>query len=104
DIDTDLLQFLGHSWPALTAQAQARLFLEMRQNNHVRALSAAGRAAAESPQPARADVHDLTQPVGRKGPAMFFDEPKPHGFWLTKNCPLGRLLRNRLPGNRWAFF
>jgi len=30
DIDTDLLQFLGHSGPAVAAQAQARLFLSSR--------------------------------------------------------------------------
>ena len=85
DIDAELLQFLGHSWPAVAAQAQTGLFLDMRQNNHVRALPAAGRAAPESPQPARADVHDLTQTIGWEGPALFFNEPKSHGFWLAKN-------------------
>ena len=25
------------------------------------------------------------QPINRKGPALFFDEPKTHGFWLAKN-------------------
>jgi hypothetical protein len=25
------------------------------------------------------------QPINRKGPALFFDEPKPLGFWLAKN-------------------
>ncbi|GGC24199.1 hypothetical protein GCM10011363_45880 [Marivita lacus] len=57
----------------------------MRQHNHIRALPAAGRPAAERPQPARADVHDLTQPLDREGTALFFNEPKPHGFWLAKN-------------------
>ncbi len=80
DIDANLFQFFGHSGPAIAAQTQTRLFLDMRQNDHIRALPVAGRAAAESPQPARADVHHLTQPVDREGPALFFDETKPHGF------------------------
>lgn len=85
DIDTDLLQFFGHSEPAVAAQAQARLFLDMRQHNHIRALPAAGRPAAESPLSAWADVHDLTKPVDREGTALFLDEPEPHGFRPAKN-------------------
>lgn len=60
DIDINLFLFLGHSWAAVAVQAQARLFFDMRQNNHIRALPATGRAAAESPQPASADAHNLT--------------------------------------------
>ena len=75
----DILQFPGHSRAAIAAQAQARLFLDVGRNDHIRALPAAGRAAAEGPQATRADVHDLTQPPGWERPAMFFDKPEPHG-------------------------
>jgi len=85
DIDTDLLQFFGHSWAAIAAQAQARLLLDMRQNHHIHALPAAGRTAAERPQSAGADIHHPTQPIDRESPALFFNEPEPHGFWLAKN-------------------
>jgi hypothetical protein len=49
DIDTDLLQFFGHSWAAIAAQAQTRLFFDVRQNDQVSALPPAGRSTAESP-------------------------------------------------------
>ena len=48
-IDADLLQFFGHPGAAITAQAQARLFLDMAQNHHVCVLPAAGRATAKGP-------------------------------------------------------
>ena len=79
-IDTDFLQFFGHPRAAIAAKAQPRLFLDMRQNDHIRALSATGRAAAYGPQSARADVHHLTQPLGWERPITFFDKPEPHGF------------------------
>ena len=85
DIDPNLLQLFGHSWPAIAAKTQARLFLDMGQNDHVCVLPAAGRAAAKGPQTARADVHELAQPLCWERPNVFFDKPKPHGFWLAKN-------------------
>jgi hypothetical protein len=57
DIDANLLEFFGHPRPAIAAQTQARLLLDMRQNNHVHVLSAAGWTAPEGTQPARADIH-----------------------------------------------
>lgn len=84
-IDADFLQLFGHPWAAIAAQAQARLFLDMRQNHHVHVLPAAGRTPSEGPQATRADIHHLAQPVDREGPSVFFDEPEPHGFRLAKN-------------------
>ena len=49
DFYADFLQFFGHPWAAIAAQAQARLFLDMGQNDHVCVLPAAGRAAAKGP-------------------------------------------------------
>ena len=88
-IDPDVLQLLSHPRPAIAAQAQARLFLDMCQNHHVHVLPAAGRAAAHGPQPVRADVHHLTETLGWKRPTMFFDKPEPHGFWLAKYAVVG---------------
>ena len=85
NIDANFLKFFSHAWPAIAAQAQPRLFFDVGQNDHISALPAAGGTVQESPKAARADIQDLAQPVDREGPAMFFDEPKPHGFWLAKN-------------------
>jgi len=61
------------------------LLLDVGQNHHVHALPGAGGALPEGPQAAWADIHHAAQPIDRKGPTLFFDEPKPHGFWLAKN-------------------
>ena len=63
NIDPDLLQLLCHPGPAITAKTEAQLFLDVGQNDHVRMLCATGRAAPKGPQPPRANVHNLTQPV-----------------------------------------
>lgn len=84
-IDTNCLQHLCHSRPALAAQAQTSLLRYIRQNNYIRGLPPAGRATVESPPAARADVLNLTQMRDWEGPALFFNELKFHGFWLTKN-------------------
>ena len=89
NLDANLFQFLRHPRPAIAAKAEARLFLDVCQNNHVHALPAAGRTAAEGPQATRADIHPLAQPVDRESTLMFFDEPEPHGFWLAKNTVVG---------------
>ena len=87
----------GRPRSTIAAKPQTGLFLDVCQNDHVRALPATGRTAAHGPQPARADVHHLTQPiVGRlphsplsPGPVAqhgsYLDEPEPHGFWLAMN-------------------
>jgi len=79
NLQANFLQLLSHPGAAIAAQAEARLLLDMRQNNHVRALPPAGGAATERPQTTRADVHHMTETVSRKGPFVFFDEPEPHG-------------------------
>lgn len=52
---------------------------EKGQNDLVCVLPAAGRSAAKGPQTARADLHDLTQPLCWERPNMFFVNPEPHG-------------------------
>ena len=89
NVDANLFQFLRHPRRAIAAKAEARLCLDMGHNNHVHALPAAGRTAAEGPQATRADIHPLAQPVDRESTLMFFDEPEPHGFWLAKNTVVG---------------
>jgi len=56
-INPDFLQFFGHARAAIAAQAQARLLLDVGQNHHVRALPAAGGAAAIGPQATWTDIH-----------------------------------------------
>lgn len=85
DIDADFLQLFGHPGAAVAAQAQPRLLLDVRQNNHVHVLPAAGGAAAERPQPARADIQHPAQTIDREGTTLFLDEPEPYGFRLAKN-------------------
>ena len=80
NIDANVLEFFSHRWPAIAAQAQTGLFLDVGQNDHIGALPAAGGTVPESPQATRADIQDLTQPVDREDPAMFFYERKPHVF------------------------
>jgi hypothetical protein len=53
--------------------------------SRITALSTAGRATAERPQSARADLHNMTQALCRKLISVFFHKPEPHGFWLAKN-------------------
>ena len=93
-IKANFFQFFGHPRAAIAAQAQTRLLLDVGQNDHIHALTAAGRAAAKGPQAARADVHHLTQPIRWKAAAVFLDKPEPHGFRLAKN--IVAFLRNRL--------
>lgn len=88
-IDPNLFQFFGHPWTAVTSQTQTRLFLDVGQNDHVRALPPAGGAAAESPQATQADIHHPAQTLDRERPAVFFNKPEPHGFWLAKNWVVG---------------
>ena len=61
----------------------------MGQNYHVRALPAAGGAAAEGPQATRANVQHTAQALDWECPTVLFDEPEPHGFWLAKNTVAG---------------
>jgi hypothetical protein len=89
NLKANFLQLLSHPGATIAAQAETRLLLNMRQNDHVRALPPAGGAAAERPQTTRADVHHMTETVNRKGLFVVFDEPEPHGFWLAKNTVVG---------------
>ena len=85
----NVLESFGHSRSAIAAQAQTGLVLDVGQNDHVRALPAAGGAAVKGPQPARTDVHHPAQVLDRECPTVFFDEPEHHGFWLAKNTVVG---------------
>ena len=68
----------------MAARAKTRLFLDVRQNDHVRARTAAGRAAAEGPQTTRADIHHPALALDRERPSVVFDQPEPHDFWRAK--------------------
>ena len=85
NIQADLFQFLSHTRPAIAAKAETGLFFDVGQRDHIRPLSATGWAVTERPSAARADIHDMAHPSNGKCRLVFFDEPKPHGFWLAKN-------------------
>ena len=85
----NVLEFFGHSRSAIAAQAQTGLFLDMGQNDHVRALPAAVRVATKGPQATRADVHHPAQVLDRERPTVFFNKLEPYGFWLAKNTVVG---------------
>ena len=103
-IDADLLQLFGHAGPAVATQAQTRLFLDVRQNDHIHALPAVGWTAAERPQPARADIHDLAQPLYREGPAFAIVAPTNGATWLILQRPETSwlLAREELPSRQIA--
>lgn len=44
-----LLQFFGHSWTAVAAQAETELSLDMSEHDHVGLLPTAGRTTVISP-------------------------------------------------------
>jgi len=88
NIQTYLLQLFGHPWTAVAAQAEARLFFDMRQRDQITALPTAGRATAERTQSAWADTHDMAQSIRWEAAHVFFYKPEPHGFWPAE-IPLG---------------
>jgi hypothetical protein len=58
----------------------------VRQCDQIRPLSAARRTASKCTQSTHTDIHNMTQAGGWKRIPVFFDKPKPHSFWLAKNC------------------
>ena len=101
DIQANFFQLFCHSWPAIAAKAETRLFLNMRKRDQIRSLSAAGGTAAECPQTARTHIHHATHAFDRKRKSVFFDKLKPHGFWLEKNTVA--FLRNSDVSLTWQF-
>ena len=65
--------------------ALGKLIPNMRQQNHVRALTVANRPRAISPVATRADIHNLAQALDWEFVLVFF--------------PSRALLRNTLPGS-----
>ena len=53
-------------WVTAAAQAETRLFLNMRQRDQIRSLPATGGTVAESTQAAWADIHDTAHPANGK--------------------------------------
>lgn len=79
DIQTNLFQLLCHVRPAMAAQAEPGVFLDVRQRHRIGTLSAAGRATAQSRQPTWADIHDAAHPANGERRPVFFNESEPHG-------------------------
>ena len=60
DIQANVFQLLSHSWPAIAAQAETRLFFDVGQRHHIRSLLATSWPTAERTQTAHADANDIT--------------------------------------------
>ena len=76
----------GRLWASVAAQAEARLLFDVRQCDQIRPLSAARRTTSECTQSTHTNIHNMTQAGCWKRILVFFDKPKPHSFWLAKNC------------------
>jgi hypothetical protein len=72
NVPTRLLEFFGHSWTSISAQAEPGLFLDMGQHDHVGPLPLTGGSAATGAQATFADIQNLTKAVGREFAAMLF--------------------------------
>jgi len=59
--------------------------VDMGQRGQIRPLPAAGWTATMRPQTTRADCHNPAHQIDGKCCSVFFNELKPHGFWLAKN-------------------
>lgn len=64
DVQADLLQLFGHSRPTVATKAQAGLLFDVCKRDHIRSLSATGRAVPKGPQTTCTDTNDTAQTVG----------------------------------------
>ena len=63
DIQADLFQFFGHAWPAITAQTETGLLLDVGQRDQTGPLSATGRSIAERNLPTKEEGGDTFDPA-----------------------------------------
>ena len=63
DIQANFFQLFCYPWPAIAAQTETRLFLDMRKRNQIRSLPPASWTTAERAQTTRADVHHMAHPT-----------------------------------------
>src|SRR6056297_337984 len=82
---SQLFQFFGHAWATITARRLLELIPDVGQHDQILALAGADGTVSPGPIAARADVHDLTQPVHRDVVPVFLDEGKPHLLLSAKN-------------------
>ncbi len=85
NIQTRPLQLLGDAQLATTAQAQARLLLDMCYNNHICPLPLTGGALSKGTKDPSTDLHDLTETCSGKGLSVFLDKSELQNFRLAKN-------------------
>ena len=63
DIQANFFQLFCYPWPAIAAQTETRLFLDLRKRNQIRSLPPASWTTAELAQTTRADVHHMAHPT-----------------------------------------
>ena len=80
DAKTQLVEFFGHAWPAIAAQAAAMLFTDMRQDHHVTPLALRRRPLLPGPEPAVSHPHQAAQTAARQSATVIGNELKLHSF------------------------
>lgn len=80
DAKTQFVEFFGHAWPAIAAQAAAMLFTDMRQDRHVTPLALRRRPLLPGPEPAVSHPHQAAQTAARQIATVIGNELKLHGF------------------------
>ena len=74
NVQTNLFELFGHTWSAVTSQAETRLFLDVGQRHQIRSLPATGWAVAKGPQSTSAASNNAAETVGWDvGPMLFIN-------------------------------
>ena len=80
DADAQLVQLLGHPWPAIAAKAQAVLIADMGEEHHVTPLAMRRGPVPPSMEPAFRNAHQAAQMAAGQGAAILGNILKPQGF------------------------
>ena len=79
DPQAQLVQLLGHTRPAVAAQAQTMLIADIGQEHHVAPLAMRWWPVLPSLEPALCHAHQSAQMAARQGAAIVGNVLKPHG-------------------------
>ncbi len=80
DANAQLVQLLGHAWPAIAAKAQPVLLADMRKDHHVAPLTMRWWPVPPGAQPSIRHAHQLAQATARQVSTIIDNELKSHGF------------------------
>jgi len=80
DTDAQLVQFLGHAGPTITAQAQAVLIADMGEEHHVAPLAMRRGPVLPGMEPTLGHPHQTAEMAARESAAILGNILKSHGF------------------------